>query len=632
LTYTNNPLALAQFNGFHIGAVSTNAWPFPTTGTGGANTSTVSTYYDPYILMAGGAAGGAATSSVYTITYDSVGNLEQAIPQQSLPAPTDGSAVMTVSTDPSSGDATVVFTGGATTVGGSPISAVYTASLNTVTGNIASWSLQTALPTAIQNHSMAAYNGYVYALGGYTSTGATTTTAVHYAQVQNGQITAWNLTTPIPSTITVPVFTWVGAVNGYLFLFGGYNGVAQTECYYAVINENGSLGPWLNGPTLPTGAYVADGIPALQATDYGLMALTGSTFFTLGVSDSGPDTSWQTASYVGLGVLLGLNDAGGGNWQFYGITGQSYSTMQVTVTPRISVPLPVTGLTNGATYHVLMRQLGGTISDYLRTLYDFAVFPGNPTVLQSPRGVNVWTPFSPGGFSLPLQIFDQTAIGPILHTWEDSGARTTTIVRSTNPDLTVMGLCESTIQPGLPLNQTWNFEQGLGQWTATGGTLSQSSLYTYEQLTQSARVVPSGSASQVYALSGDFVPVQQGYVYTATTVFYTPVGYTQCSVDINWYDATHAYLSTTAGSTTSIAANTPTVLTVSSAGSLPATAVYAQVAVQELGTPPATAVFHAFIVALTDNLGETYDAVTQLIYGGAWPDPVGSPSSFIQLA
>jgi hypothetical protein len=629
--YTGNPLAVAQFNGFRMGAFKNISWPFPTTGTGGANTTTVSTYIGNSIIIAGGTAGGVATSSVYTITYDTRGNLAQAIPQQALPAASDGSSVMTVSTDPSSGSLTVVFTGGATTAGGSPVSSVYAASLDSTTGDIASWSLQAALPTAIQNHAMASYNGYVYTIAGGTGGGGTTT-AVNYAQVSNGQISAWTATTPLPPQVTNPVYNWAAVSNGCLFVFGGWNGsVGQTECVYAAINANGSLGPWIPGPTLPAGAYVTDGIPALSGESYGLIATTGATLFMLGVSEAGPDATWQTADYLGTGVLLGLADAGGGLFQFYGLVGQEYTSMQVSVTPRISVPLPATGLTNGATYHILMQQQGGDLNDYLRTTYDHGVFPGNPSLLQSPRDAYTWTAFG-SQFAVPLQIFDQTppAAPGILpwHTWSDQGARISTIVCATTPDQRLLGVCEAT-RMGLALNANQGFETGVSPWTVTNGTLVQSTAESYSGL-HSALVTPNGVASQV-SITSELLPCLPGQWVTVSGWSWLSVAVTgNLSLSISWFTVGGTYISSSVNYASSAATTWIDLVNPFQAP----TGAYQFAINPALQGSPASSVrwYLDGLMADYTYTGPQQSSVTALEYPGMWPGSTWPPLGSTVLA
>ena len=75
-------------------------------------------------------------------------------------------------------------------------------------------------------------------------------------------IPKWKTATPLTSPRTG---TALVAVNGYLYVIGGVNGLEflkNTE--YAKINKDGSLGPWKKGPDLNelrghVGAAYADG-------------------------------------------------------------------------------------------------------------------------------------------------------------------------------------------------------------------------------------------------------------------------------------------------------------------------------------------------------------------------------------
>lgn len=637
---TGNPLATGQFNTYRGNTYVANSYAYPAISASGVAASSIGAYYDTgggtcYLYLIGGTVSGATLNNVFSVSGDSVGNVNAPLPQPTFPQNADGSGKATVCVEPSGGTTSLIVVGGATTFGGVPTGVVYISTIDPVTGNLGAWSLQTALPVNIQNQSMISYNGYVYVLGGTAeaSTGPLYNT-VYYAQVQNAQITTWNQTTPYPVPLTL---SYLAVIGNKLICVGGDSAVIFTPSsyvYYSTINSNGTLGPWIPGPQLPVTAINANG--ASPSNDFGVIIPGGSTSTcTLGFTEAGPGLYWSTtATEYGTPSLFYAASSGGTAQELCSINYAAESSVVVnfSLTPTISVPLPTTGLSNGATYHVTLQQLGGDLGNYLSLWDNVNVFSGDPTLLLSPRGTNTWTAGT-STHAIPIQIFDQSVVGQILHTWEDSGARISTIVRATTPDYSILGLCESVTQPGPPLNQVWNFEETLGQWNATGGTLTQSSLYAYRQLTESARVVPNGSSAQVYLQSGDYVPVILGHTYTATAVFYTPVGYSQCLVNINWYASNHTYLSTTAGTVTAVAASTGTVLTVSAQPpTTPTSAAYAWVTVEETGTPPTSAVFHTFIGALTDNLGNTFDNVAQVTYEGVWPNLIGPPTTITQLA
>lgn len=638
----SGPLGTSGQNALRYGVWQSVPWAAPSSTGADSLDSAQLAQSGPYLVFAGGVTSGASGASLATVnvvTWTGGSALSAPMPGPSLPQPLL-SGRLAISSD------TLCYVGGVNTTGVSPVvqSTVYTAAWNSSTGAVGAWASQTALPQALVDPGFGIYEptSTVYVVGGSTNYAPESNfvTTVYYANVQSQQITGWSSAVKFPIPIADPT---VAVIGNQLIVVGGYTTgfVANTAVYYAQINPaTGVPGAWVPGPPIPDGLYV-EGQSAISdagiAWPQAFNPATGTVvqdMLTLSWGVSGPGI-W-THQVCPLTVenkdqIAAMVSTSAGVYQMFSFQASSYLTASVLTIPVISVPLPTSGLTSGLSYQILMQQIGGDLSDYLQTLTDFDVFTGNPTAVTSPRGANTWTA-AVSGNGVPVQIYSQTAGGPVLHTWEDSGARISTIVRTTTPDLSVLGLCESVTQPGLPLNQVWNFENSLGQWTASGGAVTASSAHSFQQLTRSAQVTPNGSSAQCYIQSGDFVPVLQGHTYTATGVIYTAVGYTQCSVNINWYAANHTFISTTSGTPTSIPSNASATLTVSSSGSMPTNAAYAEITLMEAGTPPSSAVFFAFIGALTDNLGGSYANVSQVTYNGAWPAYIGPPTAILQLA
>jgi hypothetical protein len=623
LEYTDNPLATGQFNGFWMGASSFRLWSYPTNGAGGPTTSPVSTSYGNYFIQLGGNTGSTVYNNVYTIAFDVNGNLSPAVPQPALPVATDGTGGAAVTVD-SSGNATLVFCGGQSGSGPSVTNAVFTASFDPATGTIASWSSQQSLPSAANFFGTAAYGSYIYLIGG--GNGAETTT-VWYAQVVNGQITQWKTASSIP---VAQGYTYCMAVNGFLFAFGGFISSNLNTTYWAAINSDGSLGPWLTGPTLPVSAELSNGNAAVSLGNYGVYGNGSATLFTLGVSDTGPDLSWQSASFNEGGDFYAATEISAGQWRYYGLYPNEYWTMTVNLTPRISIPLPVSGLTNGTTYHVLLQQQGGDLNNYLRLHADFNTFPGNPVALSSNRLAYSWTAAF-DNTSVPLEIYDNTVSAPNqwpLHTWEDTGSRITTVVRATTPDQTPIGILEATtVHPGQ--NSNSGFEVTLSPWTVNGGTAARSATQAFEGQ-WSAQVTPSGSASNVYiesellaTLPGEIIQIQ-GRVWLSAAVT------SNFSMSINWYTNANAFLSTSSNPVTISAGVWSLVINTFTA---PATAYKYTLAPTLSGTPAASNVFYIDVATAGPlHVGPQQSSVAELAYGAMWPNQPGPVLSITDLA
>lgn len=95
-----------------------------------------------------------------------------------------------------------------------------------------------------------------------------------------------------------------------------------------------------------------------------------------------------------------------------------------------SIPLPVTGLSVSTRYWVVLSA-DGNASNY------FSASKSNQTsgASTSTNGTS-WTAQS---YGFLYQVYDATTIMPLLHTWEDSGARWTLFAYAANGLLTTLG-------------------------------------------------------------------------------------------------------------------------------------------------------------------------------------------------
>ncbi|MBI5357360.1 hypothetical protein HZB74_00710 [Candidatus Saccharibacteria bacterium] len=115
-------------------------------------------------------------------------------------------------------------------------------------GACTNWCTGTAydLPAARDSMSVAAYNGYLYVMGGKDSGGARSTN-VYYAKIgANGEPISWTLDSS-SALSTERSHSSAIAYNNRMYLMGGQTNAATggvTTVEYADINPDGSLGAW----------------------------------------------------------------------------------------------------------------------------------------------------------------------------------------------------------------------------------------------------------------------------------------------------------------------------------------------------------------------------------------------------
>lgn len=132
-------------------------------------------------------------------------------------------------------------------------------------GALSAWSSMTELPAARAYHATAAASaytaaldtvttgGWLYALGGVDATGATVNTSWYAKVALDGTVGPWQATTPLPG----PLHSASAVVfRGFVYLVGGSGGQGAPAAggFRAVVNADGTLGPWQPLTALPNGS------------------------------------------------------------------------------------------------------------------------------------------------------------------------------------------------------------------------------------------------------------------------------------------------------------------------------------------------------------------------------------------
>jgi hypothetical protein len=129
---------------------------------------------------------------------------------------------------------------------------VYAAPIND-DGSIGSWVATTSLNTARSSFGLALQNGYVYVAGGDNS--GTSLNSVEYALVKTGgKLGTWQSGGSITNARTN---TSTAAYNGYLYVLGGKNGSTYyNDVQYAALSPStGAVGSWASTRAFATARY-----------------------------------------------------------------------------------------------------------------------------------------------------------------------------------------------------------------------------------------------------------------------------------------------------------------------------------------------------------------------------------------
>lgn len=621
------PLVNVNYNGTSLQNDFSFQWSQPAIGPNGAASFATPLTSGNYGVLLGGydnvaSAPSGVVATVPTLGGGFIGNpsLQPSIPQPAWYA-------MAAATDTS-----IWFAGG--TNGISFYKSVWSASWDPNTGTVGAWTAQADLPVPVIQGAGASWGEYVYFLGGNADlTPASAYTTVYYALASNGQIQTWNTTSPLPQGLQLMS---VSAVAGWLIVSGGQTstGATSSSTYYAKISEvDGSLGAWVNGPDLPVGVYSPAAQWSYCNSESAVMWFSGYTgaaytnqFQSLTITEDAVAQEWwaQDAGASGAFQVLCFPHGEPGNWQINVLENTQYLGADTLVVPRISVPLPIGGLTAGNTYHVVIHNVEQTLADYTQ-LYAGQDNTLGTYLFRSPYSNGAWTS-EPNGRSIFIDVYDFDPIGekPI-HIWQDYNPNRGNTVRAVSTYVwdhynRLIGYCDAVNEPQDPLNSNTLTTSTTSPWTAHGSTLTASTAQTHGGYAYSGLVTPDGVSSLAYVAS-ELVPAVAGPNggYLASSWVYSPTGY-GVSISINWFDGNQTYISTSSNTVT-VPAATWTYVTNSAVA--PDGAAYASVVPTEGGTPTTSNVFYLSYVSLTAFDPTVMSSVAQVTYGTSpWP-PTG---------
>ncbi|MBI4991617.1 MAG: hypothetical protein HZB99_00140, partial [Candidatus Harrisonbacteria bacterium] len=155
------------------------------------------------------------------------------------------------------------------------------------------WATSTnPLPLNTEQQTSHVANGYLYAIGGETTIGGTARNTVYYAKLRgDGTNDSWQ-------TDYLPIGRKLhssAVANGFLYVFGGIDesGSATSSVIFARLNSDGSVGSWAS-------------TTALAVADYQLAAVVANGYIYTFAGDTSPTTKTYYARINNDGTL--------GNW------------------------------------------------------------------------------------------------------------------------------------------------------------------------------------------------------------------------------------------------------------------------------------------------------------------------------
>lgn len=199
-------------------------------------------------------------------------------------------------------------------------------------GVIGAWSSSTPYPTAVEGQSCVTNGGYIYCIGGGTS-GGQILAGVSYAPLSaGGGIGAWASTTSYPTAI----YNQSCAVqSGYVYCVGGYSSSGFTNAvYYASLLPSGGVGPWVSTTAYP-GKNEYGSCVALSSYIYCVAGYDGSALnlsYSDSVSPISPTTVTTTVTATGTAAVTST------------LTSTVTSNVTTTVTSRTTETSTVTSL------------------------------------------------------------------------------------------------------------------------------------------------------------------------------------------------------------------------------------------------------------------------------------------------
>jgi hypothetical protein len=249
------------------------------------------------------------------------------------------------------GDGYIYYVGGLTTTP-APTRDINYAKLNS-DGSIGSWTTLTnalpATPGAVYAQASVVSNGYLYVIGGCTDSSATAactsrTSAISYAQIKpDGSLGAF-FTNPYSLTTSTGYAT-AAVSNGYLYVLGGYTGSPDSHSNSAKLNADGTTGPWTQS--------TSGGLTTMNTAVYGASTIVANGNIYVMGGCAAPDTSAGTCTTTPSAVVQYASPTSTGG----------LSAWSTTTSLPAAEGLSSAVLLNGSIYVIGGRQASSTVAN-----------------------------------------------------------------------------------------------------------------------------------------------------------------------------------------------------------------------------------------------------------------------------
>ena len=341
-----------------------------------------------------------------------------------------------------------------------------------------------SLPMYFSSMGVLTNNGvdYLFVIGG-TDLGNVYDFVYYTAINSDATAAGWSTGNPFPHTTMTCDFSTSAksatsspcfnmADGGLVMQDSSYYGLSQYPSSNNLYKLSSPTGTWeyighYNDPSDPAFAltnFIHNGM--FSNGSYLHLGKSTTSFTSSGISNWSMPVNSSTASALGSWSLFDNGD--GSSTAYWCSYNQTSYRQQIYPCNWVNVPLAITGLTNGSTYHIVLS--GSTPNNFSNANVPLMTSPGTSAKISSDGG-NTWTNLN---YKVPHIIFNSNNTNfnfpnaPLLGLIEDNGARVTSMwIDQVSSNL--LDVTQATIL---------TFPATLTGYTFTGNTTSQSNTIT----------------------------------------------------------------------------------------------------------------------------------------------------------